>query len=205
MASKGFKRVNLLSGLKKSEMDVPFGYAKETEEATLTSKEDKQKREILINQAWSTATSPVSQIFMNIFMFWMMGSSVHIFTLVFMFSILYNSVKTISNTNEVFQKYEGIKDAIGFYKLIYMGLNSVVLIFGLYRLYGMGLLPLHASDYVALVPHMKVLSCHSSLKSFRSTWAAAKSPLINFPTIDDQLALGLLRDEVQSSSIIDLS
>lgn len=158
MASKGFRRVNLLSGLKKSELDVPFGYAKETEEVTQTTKEDKQKREILLQQAWNTATSPMSSIFMNVFMFWMMGSSVHIFTLVFMFSILYNSVKTISSTSEVFKKFETIKDAIGFYKLIYMALNSVVLLFGLYRLYGMGLLPLHASDYVSLVPHMKVIS-----------------------------------------------
>jgi hypothetical protein len=159
MASKGFRRVNLLSGLKKSDMDVPFGYAKETEELAPSTKEDKQKREILLQQAWNTATSPMSSIFMNVFMFWMMGSSVHIFTLVFMFSILYNSIKTIGGTNEVFKKFDLIKDAIGFYKLIYMGINSVVLLFGLYRLYGMGLLPLHASDYVALVPHMKVISC----------------------------------------------
>jgi hypothetical protein len=158
MASKGFRRVNLLSGLKKPDLDVPFGYAKESEEVAQTTKEDKQKREILLQQAWNTATSPMSSIFMNIFMFWMMGSSVHIFTLIFMFSILYNSIKTIGSTNEVFKKFEQIKDAIGFYKLIYMGLNSVVLLFGLYRLYGMGLLPLHASDYVALVPHMKVIS-----------------------------------------------
>jgi Protein of unknown function (DUF1077) len=156
MASKGFKRVNLLGANKKSELELPFGYAKETEEVAYNASEDKKKREILLQQAWNTATSPMSSIFMNVFMFWMMGSSVHIFTLVFMFSILYNSVKTMSTADEVFKKYETIKDAVTFYKLIYIALNGVVLAFGLYKLYGMGLLPLHAADYVALVPYMKV-------------------------------------------------
>lgn len=164
MAGKGFKRVNLINTTKKSDLELPFGYAKETEEAVYTAGEDKKKREILLQQAWNTATSPMSSIFMNIFMFWMMGSSVHIFTLVFMFSILYNSVKTIGGTDEVFKKYEAVKDAVTFYKLIYIALNGVVLAFGLYKLYGMGLLPLHAADYVALVPYMKVNSSDSRVK-----------------------------------------
>lgn len=169
MSTKGFKRVNLLGGSKKTDVEAPFGFAKETEEETYTATEDKKKREILLQQAWNTATSPTGSIFMNVFMFWMMGSSVHIFTLVMMFSLMYNSIKTISGTNEVFKKFDPIKDAVGFYKLIYMGLNGVVLAFGLYKLYGMGLLPLHAADYVALVPYMTVGSADHSLKSCRLT------------------------------------
>lgn len=162
MSQKPFKRVNLLAGLKKPELDAPYGFTRDTEAEAATSSEDKKKREILLQQAWNTATAPVSGIFMNVFFFWMMGNSVHIFTLIFMFSIMYNTLKSIGNTNEVFKKYESLKDAVFFYKLIYMAVNGVVLCIGLYKLYGMGLLPLHPADYVDLVPYMKVPFAHAA-------------------------------------------
>lgn len=158
-SQKPFKRVNLLIGAKKSELDAPFGYAKETEVEVASSSDAKKKREILLQQSWNTATSGMSSIGMNAFMFWMMGSGLHIFTLIFMFTMLYNSIKTISNVNMVFKKFESLKEAIWLHKLIYMGINSVPLLIGLYKLYGMGLLPLHPSDYVALVPKHRVSVC----------------------------------------------
>jgi hypothetical protein len=156
MSAKTFKRVNLLKGGVKSELDVPYGFSRDFEAEAQTANEDKKKREIMIQQAWSLATSPASGIFMNLFFFWMMGNSIHIFTLVFLFSIMYNTIKTISNTNQVFKRFEPIKNDLLFYKLIYAAINSAVLFLGLYKLYGLGLLPLHPADYVALVPNMKV-------------------------------------------------
>ena len=155
---KAFKRVNLLIGAKKGDLESPFGYAKETDVDVANNSDSKKKREILLQQSWNTATSGVSSIGMNAFMFWMMGSGVHIFTLIFMFTMLYNSIKTISNVSLVFKKFESLKEAIWLHKLIYAAINSVPLLIGLYKLYGMGLLPLHPSDYVALVPKHRV-SC----------------------------------------------
>ena len=166
MSEKTFKRVNLLAGLKKTDLESPYGFTKDTEAEVATSSQDKKKREILLQQAWNTATSPMSSIFMNVFFFWMMGNSVHIFTLIFMFTLMYNTVKATGSTNDVFRRFEQVKDAVIFYKLIYMGINGIVLAIGLYKLYNMGLLPLHPADYVDLVPHMKVYPVLRSPKSY---------------------------------------
>jgi hypothetical protein len=157
MVNKGFKRVNLLQGNKRSELPQPYGYSKDFQVEEGGSTEDKKKTEILLEQAWALATSPFKTILMNGFFMWMTGNSLSIFPLIFLFSIMYSTIKTLSGTSEAFKKFNGLKGDILFYKAIYFGINLIALGMGLYKLYNMGLLPLHPADYVDLVPFMKVI------------------------------------------------
>jgi len=44
------------------------------------------------------------------------------------------------------------------YKLIFIGINMIILAIMLYKFYNMGLLPLNPSDYTDLIPKTKVFS-----------------------------------------------
>ena len=71
-----------LSKGKKVDLPGPIGFTKayEVTEVPLKSMvEEKRKK------AWSIATAPAGQVFMNLFMMWMMGNSLHIFTIFFLF------------------------------------------------------------------------------------------------------------------------
>ena len=57
------------------------------------------------------------------------------------------------STKEKFKQFEGSKlKEIGFYKLIYFGINFAVFMFCCYKLAGMRLLPFTPADYVDLLP-----------------------------------------------------
>mmetsp|Transcript_16863 Transcript_16863/g.16523 ORF Transcript_16863/g.16523 Transcript_16863/m.16523 type:complete len:119 (+) Transcript_16863:7-363(+) len=69
----------------------------------LTSKE----LEVLTTKSWQVAKSPFQSIFMTLFMFWMSGSSVSIWTLMITISFLFSPVSQLFNVSTVFEPYEG--------------------------------------------------------------------------------------------------
>ena len=117
----------------------------------------RERLQILQNKAWQIAISPASSIFMNFFMFWMIGNSLSIYTLFFVFTMISAQIKNLLGTNEKFREFEGFKmKEITFYKFIYFGINLIVFTFCLYKLAGIGLIPLSPSDYVDLLPENNV-------------------------------------------------
>jgi hypothetical protein len=53
----------------------------------------------------------------------------------------------------VFKPFENPEYSIWHYKILYVLIQSVVLSFILYKVYGMGLLPLFPADWMALIDH----------------------------------------------------
>ncbi len=99
------------------------------------------------------------QIFMTLFMFWMIGNGISIFTIFFIFQSLFSSVTALLKTskgtlyfNIVFEPYETMVSSTFKYKVIYCGINLVLMGIVAYKLSSMGLLPVSAADYVDLVP-----------------------------------------------------
>jgi preprotein translocase subunit SecY len=94
------------------------------------------------------------------FMFWMIGNGISIFTIFFIFQSLFSSVTallktskgTIYDNNKVFEPFESMVSSTFKYKVIYCAINLVLLGIVAYKLSSMGLLPVSAADYVDLVP-----------------------------------------------------
>ena len=106
------------------------------------------------SRAFQAAISPGKSVFMYMFVFWLMGSNSNIITRFFFFNAFMTPIKSILNIETTFNslKNEHFSDFL-FYKLIYLVINLGVLGFVLYKLYGIGLVPLNPSDYLDILPN----------------------------------------------------
>lgn len=52
-----------------------------------------------MQKAWEIAKGPIKQLPMNIFMMWMAGNTVHIFSLMMVFMMVMNPIKALSNVS----------------------------------------------------------------------------------------------------------
>ena len=147
--------IDLTKG-KKTDLKAPFSYEK-SYEAIETRKAQENQKELLMKKAWSTATAPISQIFMNLFMMWMMGSSLHIFTIFFLFGIMSGPIKSLMAMGDTFRQFENKGFSLLTYKATYIAINGALCFLGAYKLYGIGLLPLSPADHVDWVPKREVI------------------------------------------------
>ena len=112
-----------------------------------------EKLKLLQNKAWSTAISPASGIFINFILFYFVGNSLNIYTLIMIFSLIMNQIRSLIGIRDKFREFESYKiQELSFYKLIYFSINAALLGYSAYRLYHIGLLPLSPADYVDLLP-----------------------------------------------------
>lgn len=136
---------------KQSDLNDPPGRQKKVEDYDKGNNSELKK--IMQNRAWTTAISPLTSIFMYVIMFWMMGNSLNIYTLIMICSVGINQIKGIFGVNEKFKVFEQHKfEELSFYKLVYLLVNLAILLFIAYKLFNLGLLPLSPADYVELLP-----------------------------------------------------
>lgn len=107
---------------------------------------------IKLNRAWAVAQSPAKSIFMNMFMAWMSGSSIGIFSIMVMGYMLYGPLQTIASTSATFKAYEDDGVSLALPKLVYIALNLGVVAVGLYKAYSLGLLQISDSDWAIYLP-----------------------------------------------------
>lgn len=151
---KNFINLNLNRG--ETDLKAPPGFEARPVDME-TGGSGRERQQILQTKAWNIAISPASSIFMNFIMFWMVGNSLSIYTLFFVFTMISSQVKNLFGVNDKFREFEGLKmKELGFYKLIYFAINLVVFGFCCYKLAGMGLLPFNPSDYIDLLPSNNV-------------------------------------------------
>ncbi len=116
------------------------------------------------------ATAAKTQILMTIFMFWMFGNNISIFILFPIIQTLTIAIGGILNMAKgktifkiVFEPYEGMLPSLVKYKVMYLGIQLVLLGAVIYKLSAMGLLPVSAADYVDLIDPFQVLLISSRL------------------------------------------
>lgn len=144
--------IDLNNKQRSDEMPKPAGYEKNPINfEAIQSNADKMK--LFQNKAWQIAISPMSSIFMNFILFYFVGSSLNIYTLIMIFTLIINQFKSIIGINEKFREFEAYKmQEVSFYKFIYFCINAALLGYSSYKLYHMGLLPLAPADYIDLLP-----------------------------------------------------
>jgi hypothetical protein len=97
---------------------------------------------------------------MTMLSFYFIGGSLSLFTIFIVGLYAYNSFSSILNVNNgknyfnqllAFKMFENHEYSIIQYKLIYIAFQSLVVAFVLYRIYGMGLIPLNPADWISLI------------------------------------------------------
>jgi len=127
-------------------LPAPPGYCSNltvSAETHVTSENEKLK----IKKSWDLALSPIKGLPMNLFMLYMSGSSIGIFPIMIMGMMFVRPCKALLTTNATFSSVSGaqavlLKMVFALGQLLQVGL-------ALYKCQSLGLLPTHASDWLA--------------------------------------------------------
>lgn len=109
-------------------------------------------------QVFAVAYGPGKALLSTVFMLWMCGSSIHIFSIMTTGMALINPIKGLAATSQTFQKYfkdEGIDVKLPI--LIFVSLQLLSIGIALYKCSTMGLLPLTSADWTSLIPEKKYM------------------------------------------------
>lgn len=88
---------------------------------------------------------------MNVLIMYMAGNSISIFPIMMVGMSLIRPLKAIFTTNITFKSFEQVNQKIMLQKLIFFLGNLINIGLALYKCHSMGLLPTHASDWLAFV------------------------------------------------------
>lgn len=100
---------------------------------------------------FSLATSPFKQAGMMAFMMYMAGTQLHFFSIMATINGIYSPFNAIMKSGAMFQPDREGKLNTLLPRLIYCGIHGAALLFALYRVHLMGLLPTHLSDWVSSI------------------------------------------------------
>lgn len=127
----------------------PPGYSQSAGQNGTELSKDNESSRLIIKKSWDLALGPLKQVPMNLFIMYMAGSSISIFPIMMVGMLIVRPVKALFSLNTTFKTIEGTQ-AWG-QKFIYLIGNVVNIILALYKCQSMGLLPTHASDWLAFI------------------------------------------------------
>lgn len=104
---------------------------------------------MIIKKSWDLALGPLKQVPMNLFIMYMAGNSISIFPIMMVGMLIIRPVKALFVLQQTFKVIEGTH-AFG-QKFVYFLGQLVNIALALYKCQSMGLLPTHASDWLAFV------------------------------------------------------
>lgn len=117
-----------------------------------TKNEDYRLEELKAKKAWEIAMSPAKSIPMNLIMSYMSGNSLQIITITLTFMLFWNPLKAIFiDTNRIFLSLETDKNRghILMSKGLFVLFQLANMLIGIWKLYGMGLIPHTDSDWLS--------------------------------------------------------
>ncbi|KAJ1890053.1 hypothetical protein LPJ66_007699 [Kickxella alabastrina] len=108
-------------------------------------------------KAWEVAMGPGKSLPMQAFMAWMSGTGVSIFSILITGMILMTPLKSIMAVQQTFAPLERVHKGgerldLNLQKAAFVAINVAGVLFGVYRLAIMGLLPTASSDWLAFIP-----------------------------------------------------
>jgi hypothetical protein len=127
-------------------LPTPVGFMDTTSVAERTREADPN---LIIKRSWDIALGPIKQVPMNMFIMWMAGSSISIFPIMMVGMMFFRPIQAMLAIQNTFKSIEGNQAA--FQKLVYCFGNMLCLAMAVYKCQTMGLLPTHASDWLAFV------------------------------------------------------
>mmetsp|Transcript_46925 Transcript_46925/g.34356 ORF Transcript_46925/g.34356 Transcript_46925/m.34356 type:complete len:103 (+) Transcript_46925:197-505(+) len=87
---------------------------------------------------------------MTLFMFWMTGNSMSIWTIMITVAFVMNPIKSIFTVNSAFVQFENKNINLFLPKIVFILLNSVTLGAAIYKFSVMGIIPVLPIDWVGI-------------------------------------------------------
>ena len=141
----------------KDSLKEPYGSKQDTMDVVVRSaqKGSTTQFEVYEKKAWDFAKAPLGQLPMFLFIFWMTGSSLSIYTIMFTVQMVSGPFSAIFNVNKAFEPFEFKGLNLTMPKLVYLGCNFVSIALSLYKFSSMGIIPVQPADWAGLF-HDKV-------------------------------------------------
>ncbi|KAL7048225.1 hypothetical protein ACKWTF_003271 [Chironomus riparius] len=133
----------------KSDLAVPPGFNLSAAQSHSEVARDTDQNQLIMKKSWDVALGPIKGIPMNLLIMYMAGNSISIFPIMMVGMSLIRPLKAIFTTGATFKSFELIQNSIIPQKLIFFLGNLVNIGLALYKCHSMGLLPTHASDWLA--------------------------------------------------------
>lgn len=100
-----------------------------------------------MKKSWDLALGPIKQVPMNLLIMYMSGNSISIFPIMMVGMMLIRPIKALFSTGATFKVIEGTQ--VAGQKFVFFLGNLLNMGLALYKCHSMGLLPTHASDWLA--------------------------------------------------------
>ncbi|XP_022176723.1 ER membrane protein complex subunit 4 [Myzus persicae] len=127
----------------------PPGYSQLAGQNGTELTKDSESSRLIIKKSWDLALGPLKQVPMNLFIMYMAGNSISIFPIMMVGMLIVRPVKALFTLQTTFKTIEGTQ-AWGQKFIFFIG-NCVNIVLALYKCQSMGLLPTHASDWLAFI------------------------------------------------------
>ena len=125
------------------------------EEQSADQPQEQQNRNLLTKQSWNTALAPMYQVPMNLFLMYMSGSTISIFSLMMVGLLMYRPISALLTSKEFYKQLRGDQRALQMF--VYLLANVASLVLGLYKCDMLGILPIYASDWIKFGVEREVL------------------------------------------------
>ena len=116
---------------------------------------EQQNRNLLTKQSWNLALAPMYQVPMNLFLMYMSGSTISIFSLMMVGLLMYRPISALLTGKDFYKQLRG--DQRPLQMLVYLVANIASLLLGLYKCEMLGILPIYASDWITFGVEREVL------------------------------------------------
>ena len=107
--------------------------------------------EALEAKAWALAKSPMGSIPQTLFMFWMYGGSISIFTIVYTMHFITAPIRAIGSISQTFKQFEHKDVNLLLPKLAFFAMQLVLLGIALYKFSAMGIIPVNPADWSGII------------------------------------------------------
>ncbi|KAH8270202.1 hypothetical protein KR018_005511 [Drosophila ironensis] len=146
-SSKKYKWALDFNISKNTDIPSPLGYNPNA----LVNQSDAASRDqrLVIKKSWDLALGPLKNIPMNLFIMYMSGNSISIFPIMMVGMMLIRPIKAMFTTQVTSKMAEGAQGTGQ--RIVYFLGNIANVALALYKCHSMGLLPTHASDWLAFV------------------------------------------------------
>ncbi|XP_073836880.1 ER membrane protein complex subunit 4 [Musca autumnalis] len=146
---------------KSNDLPAPIGF---NPSAMVNQTEVVRDQRLVMKKSWDLALGPLKQIPMNLFIMYMSGNTISIFPIMMIGMSLIRPIKAMFSTQVTSKMAEGAQGTGQ--KLVYFLGNLANVAVALYKCNSMGLLPTHASDWLAFVEPQTRLEYYGGGVSF---------------------------------------
>nr|XP_002126648.1 ER membrane protein complex subunit 4 [Ciona intestinalis]XP_009858023.1 ER membrane protein complex subunit 4 [Ciona intestinalis] len=150
--------VNLKKGESRLELPAPPGYAREqpsigSDDAVAS---DDGGTNLIDKKSWEIAVGPIKGLPMNIFIMYMAGNTISIFPIMMVGMMFFRPTQALMGIRTTMRMLENSSQYI-FQTFLYFLGNCLALALAVYKCNSMGLLPTHASDWLAFAAPIQQL------------------------------------------------